>query len=193
MKKLDWSTMPYDHKGRWHKKFQSIMNPSGDKITFPQLVAEFVIYWRTELLKDYQNIKYGPEWYLPIQAQVRNLNQQACAICNYFPHPDDEGLVIVAFKNVFRKLRPLTIGGFRKTRKTKSGKINITQAEKDILNALQCELERLIEQRNIFISVSTDDKKIEPSVKKEVTFNSSKVTSKPKNPLSFANEEKNIR
>lgn len=174
MQTIDWSTIPYNHAGRWSKKFQSIMNPNGDKITFPQLVAEFVIYWRTEILSDYKDISYGPDWYIPIQKQVRVLNQQAYTICNYFPHPDDEPLVIVAFKNIFRKQRPLTIGAFRKVRQTKSGKINITQAEKDILSALKYELDRLIKQRNIFTDVVVKEKK------ENITFNSAKTYNQSK-------------
>lgn len=178
--------MPFDHSGRWHKKFPSIMNPGGDKITFPQLVAEFVVYWRVELMKDYQNIKCGNGWYLPIQSQVRHLNQQSHTICNYFPHPDDEPLVVPAFKNVFRRLRPLTIGGFRKTRQTKNGKLNITQAEKDIIVAIECELERLIGQRDVFKDVvkeviKQDDK---------VVFSTDRPKNNFKTPMSIINLER---
>lgn len=136
-------------------------------------------------MKDYKEIKYGEGWYLPIQTQVRHLNQQSHSICNYFPHPDDEPLVIAAFKNVFRKLRPLSIGGFRKTRQTKNGKLNITQAEKDIIIAIECELERLIAQRDIF-------KDVVPVVTQSnqgIVFSTDKPTNRVKNPISIINLE----
>jgi len=141
-------------------------------------------------LKDYKDIVFGPDWYVPIQKQVRALNQQAYTICNYFPHPDDEPLVIVAFKNIFRKQRPLTIGAFRKVRQTKNGKINITQAEKDILSALQYELDRLIKQRNLFTDIIPKENK---TVKENVTFSSAKSYAKNKGLKALMNAEQKIK
>jgi hypothetical protein len=188
MSNIDWTVLPYDHSGRWSKKYDSIMNPRGDKITWPQLVAEFVIYWRTEFLKDYKNIQFGPDWYKTITKQVRQLNQQACSICNYFPHPDDEPLVVVAFKNVFRKNRVMTIGQFRKVRKTKDGKINITQNEKDILTNITYELKRLVDQRDIFKNIPIEI--TQPTVNKEVTYSKTQFGN-VKSPASIIKLEEN--
>lgn len=187
MKDIDWVNPPYEHSGTWHKKFPSIMNPNGDKITFPQLIAEYVVYCRMQVLKSYQDITYGPDWYKPIMKDIRSLNQQACAICNYFPHPDQEPLVVVAVKNIFRKQRPLTIGGFRKSRVTKNGKINITQGEKDILTAIQYELERLIKQRNVFSDIVH-----QIEAKKDPTFNSNKGYGKNTNIAALIKAEEKI-
>jgi hypothetical protein len=150
----NWKTLPYNHVGRWEKKFQSIFDPNS-KITWPQFIAEMVVYWRCQFFKNYQDVKQGTNWYHPIEKDVRNLNQQAPVICNHFPHPDDESLVIVAFKNFFRKNRPTNIGRFCKSRssinkKTGREKLNITQPEKDIILGVQAELDRLVKQRQVF-------------------------------------------
>lgn len=148
-----YDPLPYDHSGRWHKKYDSILNPNGQKITWPQFITECIIYFRTKLLKNYSDVKIGPNWHQPITKDVRQLNQQAAIICNYFKHPDDEPLVIVAFKNWFRNHKPLKMGQFRKNRiSTKNGRqvLNIDQAEKDVILGVSCELERLIKQRDLF-------------------------------------------
>ena len=152
--KIDWANLPFDHSGRWEKKFQSIMNPTpSGRVTWPQLIAEFVVYWRSRIIKTYHKINKGEGWSTPVQAEVRKLNQQTAAICNYFPHPDDEPLVIVAVKKFFRENKPLKIGQFRKSRVTKTGKVNITQDEKDIVKGISFELSKLISQRDIFSTV----------------------------------------
>lgn len=127
------------------------MNP-GTKVTWPQLVAEFVIYWRTKFIKNYKDIKLGPEWYDKIAGVVRRLNHQTPVICNFFPHPDDEPLVEAAFKNYFRKFKPLKIGAFKKVRFTeKNGKtsLKISKDERDIITGLQSELDDLLDKRNV--------------------------------------------
>jgi len=153
------------------------MNPQ-DKVTWPQLIMEFVIYWRIQFLKDYKNIKHGYGWSNQIQKQVRQLTQQAYAICNYFPHPDDEPLVVPAFKNFFRRHRPLTIGTYRKTRFTTKGNrkvCNLTQGEKDVVLGLAAELSKLIDQRNVFQEV-----KISTSPALQTTDTTVGVKPKPK-------------
>lgn len=153
-KEIDWFNLPYDHAGTWSKKFDSIMG-STSKITWPQFISEMIIFLRVKVLPNYNDVKLGNDWYKSLMREVRMLNQQASAICNYFPHPDNEPLVIVAFKNFFRKHRPLKIGQFRKTRFTeKNGRkiSNITQAEKDVVIGIDDELQRLIKQRDIFIN-----------------------------------------
>jgi len=149
---MNWETTPFDHAGRWYKKYDSIMNPP-EKVTWPQLMAEYVIYWRTRFLKDYQNVKVGPNWYKNCSKQVRDLNMQSSVICNYFPHPDDEPLIVPAIKNYFRNFKPMKIGQFRKVRVTQSGKINITQDEKDVVLGIQSEFDRLLQQRKILSAV----------------------------------------
>lgn len=171
MTNIDWKTLPYDHSGRWGKNVESIMNPNS-KVTWPQLIAEFVIWFRRQLIKDYKDIKLGPKWSNQIQKQVRSLNQQASVLCNYFPHPNDEPLVKVAFKNYFRKFKPLKIGQFRKVRFTKKNNrevSNITQDEKDIVIGIKTELDRLIKQREQFKVVATKEIKKE----EKVTFKTS--------------------
>lgn len=147
---IKWTEdLPYDHKGRWQANIESIMNP-GQKITWPQFISEMVCYNRTRYWTTYKDVKRGNDWHKSIPKQVRDLVQQSYVLCNYFPHPADEPLVIVAFKNVFRNFATTKIGQFRKVRVTKTGKQNITQDEKDVITAVNKELERLIEQRNVF-------------------------------------------
>ncbi len=177
---IDWFDLPYDHAGRWEKKIDSIMNP-GSKVTWPQFVAEMVIYFRTKILDDYRDVKIGPDWYKTRMKEVRNLNQQACIICNYFPHPDEEKLVYAAFKNFFRNAKPLKIGQFRKVRYTeKNGKkiSNITDAEKDVISGISVELSRLIKQRDIFSQ--TKPAMQEVVAPEAVTFRQNTVVSKSK-------------
>lgn len=148
---MEWTNLPFAHEGRWIKKYPSIMNPL-DKVTWPQLVAEFVIFWRKQFLPNYKGLG-GPGWSSSIQRHVRNLNQQACVLCNYFPHPSDDPLVEVAFKSYFRKNRPMKIGQYRKVRFTiKNGRevSNITQDEKDVVLGIDAEYQKLVKQRNMF-------------------------------------------
>lgn len=153
MQEINWKDpLPYDHAGRWQKNLPSIMNPK-DKVTWPQLVAEFVVYNRKKYWTMYKDVSYGPDWHKAISKHVRGIVQQAYVLCNYFPHPQDEPMVEVAFKNVFRNFRFTKIGQFRKVRTKKNGNQNITQDEKDVVQAIHTELCRLIEQRNIFKDV----------------------------------------
>ncbi len=149
---IDWKVLPYNHT--WQAKYPSIMDP-GSKITWPQLVAEFVVYWRAKFLPAYKDIRPGPGWYKLISKEVRALNQQAAVICNYFEHPDKEPLVIVAFKNWFRRTKAMKIGRFRKARViinelTGRENIHITQDEQDTYIGIQAELDKLTKQREAF-------------------------------------------
>lgn len=159
---INWIELPFNHAGRWESKIPSIMNP-GSKVTWPQFIAEMVVFWRTKFLKDYKDIRMGPDWYKAIPKAVRELNQQASVLCNYFPHPDDEPLVIVAFKNFFRKNRPCKIGQYRKTRATKAGTHNITQDEKDVIMGINEELKRLISQREAYMVAMPDNRPETPT------------------------------
>jgi hypothetical protein len=140
------------------------MNPD-EKITWPQLIAEFVIFFRTRMIKNYPKVSKGKGWSSQIQKQVRDLNQQATVICNYFPHPDDEPLVVYAVKKYFREHKPLKIGQFRKARlSSKGGKehLTITQAEKDVVLGINAELMKVIKSREQFNSIKIqpeDDRK----------------------------------
>lgn len=149
---IDWQNLPYDHSGRWTKKYPSIMNPD-EKVTWPQLIAEYVIFWRKRLIKGYPDVPAGKGWSSLIQKQVRDLNQQSTVICNYFPHPDDEPLVIYAVKKYFREQKPLKIGQYRKNRVSKKGNsVTITQAEKDVVLGINHELTKVIKTRECYKS-----------------------------------------
>jgi hypothetical protein len=161
---IDFKNPPFNHAGRWHKKYDSLMNP-GTKVTWPQLVVEYLIYFRTKFIPTYNDVKIGPDWYKPIQGEVRRLNQQSTAICNYFAHPDDEPLVLAAFKNHFRKHKPMKMGRYIKNRITTKGgkeKLNITQDEKDLVTGINHELKDLLKQREVFknlepVVINTDN------------------------------------
>ena len=187
---IDFKTLPYSHEGRWVKKFQSIMNPD-ENVTWPQLIAEFVIFFRMRIIKNYPKIDKGKGWSSQIQKQVRDLNQQAAVICNYFPHPDDEPLVIYAVKKYFREQKPLKIGQFRKVRvSNKGGKehLTITQAEKDVVLGINAELIKVIKSREIFNSV-----KIEPEEDKQKTFEIGRAKNKRGNLVRLLEIEKELK
>jgi hypothetical protein len=175
MLNIDWFNIPYNHK--WEKNVDSVMNP-GTKITWPQFVAEMVIYWRTQFLKDYKDIQRGPNWYRSIPKAVRDLNQQASVICNFFEHPSKEPLVTAAFKNWFRTNKPMKIGQFRKVRSTiKNGRqvSNITQDEKTAIIGIAAELEKLIKQRNAFATVAPKE---QSKPKEDIKFKTSSDSKK---------------
>lgn len=156
MCKVDWKApLPYNHVGRWNKCVVSIFNPI-EKITWPQYLAELIIQNRAKVIKTFQKIKIGPGWSNSVRSQYRSLIQQAYCICNYFPHPDDDPLIYIAFQNYIKNNRVLKIGQYRKVRVSKSGKINITDAEQDIVLGITCELERLKE--SVPITTSTASK-----------------------------------
>ncbi len=169
--KIEWNEWPfYNHENRWVKKYQSIMDPTS-KVTWPQLIAEFVIFFRKRYIKGYPDVPTGKGWSQAIQKQVRDLNQQASIICAYFPHPDDEPLVVHAVKKYFRENKPLKIGKCRRIRIIKNKnreKVNISQAEKDVVLGINHELMKAIKARNIcsevIIPVTTEESK-------EKTFN----------------------
>ncbi|MFA5759525.1 MAG: hypothetical protein WC942_09255 [Clostridia bacterium] len=158
-KSTEWMdmTLPYNHNGRWSKKIKSIFNPQA-MVTWPQFIAECVIFWRSKIIKTFPKITYGPGWSDALARQVRQLNQQAATICNYFPHPDDEPLVYSAFKNYIRANRVMKIGQYRKVRTTKDGKCNITQDEKDVVKGIAKELLRLTNQRAAVTNAATKNK-----------------------------------
>ena len=193
--KIDWHKLPYDHKGKWTKKYQSIMNPA-DKVTWPQLVAEMVIYWRTKYWKKYSEVKVGAEWSVPIQRDVRSICEQAYAICNYFPHPDDEPLIVPAVKNFIRRSRVTHIGQFRKVRTKTSdgGRVvdNITQDEKDVVKGIQVELDAMVAQRDVFLQHAKTNVSVAPR-SDEVSFRFSGGKHKRTNIDKLIELEKNIK
>ncbi len=175
---IDWANPPYCHE-RWEKNIDSIMSP-GTKVTFPLFIVEMVFFNRSTYIKGFQKINKGNGWSVGVAKQVRALAQQAHAICNYFPFPTSEPLVIVAFKNFFRNNRVMKIGQFRKCRVTKEDKCNITLDEKDLIKGVWAELDRLIKQRDSFVKTEITypiDKT------KEVTFRSNNEISNGKKSL----------
>ncbi len=189
--KMDWANLPYQHES-WSKNIPSIMAP-GEKVTWPQFIAEMVIYWRSKIIKDFPKIKMGKGWSGSIQKQVRELNQQATVLCNYFPDPVSEPLVIYAFKKYFKERRPLKIGRYRKNRVNKKGNIGITQDEKDIVLGLTAELKTVMETRESFNKV--DPAPAKEQNPQEITFNTqTSVVAKRKNTLASLMEmEKQIK
>jgi hypothetical protein len=135
---VNWKTPPFDHAGRWVKCIPSIMNPL-DNVTWPQFVMEMVVFARIKIFGKKNNkwaIRTGPGWSKQVGPDVRKIVQQAHIICNFFPHPNDDPAVPIAFRQFFRKHLPLTIGAYRKTRVDQNGKVMITKAEKDIILGL---------------------------------------------------------
>lgn len=177
---MNWKEPPYNHT-KWEKKHDSIFSPE-TKVTWPQFIVEMVIFWRTKILKDYPEIKKGKGWSRAIAGQVRSLEHQATVICNYFPHPDLEPLVVYAVKKFFRTRRPLKLGGFRKNRTKISEAGNevciVSQDEKDIVLGIQDELTKVMQSRELYND-------IKPTVHKaaeDVTFD----TSQPKRKTGLA-------
>lgn len=145
---MKWEAeLPYQHT--YQKNLQSIFDPNA-KITAPQFISEMLIWNREHYIKSHPKLPRGEGWSRSIVTQFVKLVQQATALLNYFPHIQDEPLVLVAFKNVFRNHAVMKIGGFRKVRVTKEGKINITKEEKAIVTMIEEELNRLIKQRDSF-------------------------------------------
>jgi hypothetical protein len=175
---MDWKELPYNHAGKWEKKYESILAPR-EKVTWPQFIVEMVIYWRKKFIKNYPEIKIGKGWSRPIQTQVRNLEHQASVICNYFPHPDQEPLVIYAVKKYFRTAKPLKLGGFRKNRvavNKETGRENLTicQAEKDVVLGIKNELDKALAMRNVY----QEAKPTEVKSPQNVTFGPAKRPAK---------------
>lgn len=150
--RINWKELPYNHKGRWTKKYDSIMTPGG-KCTFPQLIAQWVLDTRDKYIKTF-NIKRGPGWSIPIERQVRSLIQQASVLCNYFPHPDDDPLVLAAFRKYFTQNRIFKIGRYSKYRVTKQGKLNVTKDEKAVVKALMFTYNELKERASVKTVIS---------------------------------------
>lgn len=177
MTKIDFSKVPYNHSGRWHKKFDSIFAPE-EKVTWPQYISECVVFWRIKLLKDHPQVTRGKGWSKSIQREFRMLVQQASVVCNFFPHPDDEPLVIYSVKKFLRERRVCSLGGFRKyrTKVSKAGNevLTITQAEKDVINGIQYELDKVVKARNIIKAI---EKPIE-TPKENITFGNITTTKK---------------
>lgn len=139
MADINWKVLPYNHSGKWEKKFDSIMSP-GEKVNWPQYLVELIIVNRAKIFDEYKVTK-GKGWSKPLSKQVRSLQQQIYVILNYFPHPDEEDIVYKTFLTYFKKYKPLKIGQFRKYR-TATDKVskkeycNITQCEKDTIKGL---------------------------------------------------------
>lgn len=186
--KIDWNK-PLPHSHRWEKNVDSIMNP-GTKITWPQLVAEFVVYWRCKFWSKYKFVKKGPGWYSNIATEVRILNYQANVICNYFPHPDETPMVVLAFKNYFRKSKQTNIGSYRKIRSvSENGRIrsNLTHAEKETVKGIWTELTLLLRSKP---TVATSEPAVGLAVPSNGSFKS--IYEKRRNKLSnLLKEESN--
>ncbi len=181
---MDWQNPPYDHTGRWLKNCDSIMDP-GSKITWPQLIAEFVVFLRTRVFDQYKGIQKGKEWYRPIQKEVRLLNQQAAIICSYFPHPQDEPLVTYAVKKFFREHKPLGIGGFRKNRVSKKAgreHSTVTQTEKDVVLGINAELMKALKTRESYNTAAVPKEARMPD---KVTFDTGSATAPRKGSLGY--------
>lgn len=173
--------LPFNNAGRWSQEMDSIMNP-GQKCTLPQYIAQKVLETRCKYLKDHPKITKGPGWSTAVSKQVRQLCQQAAVICNYLPHPDDDPLVIPTIKSYFTENRIFSIGQYRKTRVTKSGKLNITQYEKDVANGLLAKYNQLKTKKEKIVNstpILEEITKVEPS-KEQTTI----VTNKKRGRLS---------
>jgi hypothetical protein len=146
---------PYNHAGRWSKKFDSIFCP-GDKITFPQYVTEMLVWCLSTWAEPYKSIKKGPGWSTSVSKQIRSISQQSYHICNHFPHPD-------------------TICRYRKTDKS------ATKAEKDAINAINFEYKALKSQEEkITNSAPAQQEPIEQKAIEDIKFRSSTGKSKLK-------------
>lgn len=144
---IEWCDVPYSHT--YKKTFKSIFDPQS-KITFPQFVAEMVLFNRERYIKDFEKFPRGKGWSTGKSGQIRRLVQQATVICNFFPSVENDSLVEISFRNYFRNNRVFKIGQYRKTRVTKEGKINITQDEKDTVKGILSEYNKLLKKRNMF-------------------------------------------
>lgn len=153
--------LPFSHK--WEKTYTSLFDPNS-KITFPQLVAEMLIWCLSKWAEPYKSIKKGPGWSTSISKQVRNINQQSYIICNHFPNPADDPLVEIAFKNFFRKHRPNSIGQARKTDKS------VTKVEKDTIKAIKHEYETLKAERDRIQIAAEKQKPIEEKPIEQIKF-----------------------
>lgn len=142
----NWFDLPYNHCGTWKQVIISVMDPNG-KVTWPQFIVELVIVSRRKFIPKYRDIKLGRGWSREISGEVRKLVQQATVLCNYFEHPDKDPLVRAAFLKYFREHTPMKIGQYRKTRYKMLGNgrkvCTITQDEKDIVNGIYAEFEKL--------------------------------------------------
>ena len=169
---VDFYNVPYDHSGRWDKNEKSIFNP-GTFVTWPQFLAECVIWWRSKLIKDFPKITYGKGWSNAISGQYKRLIQQMYQLCNYFPHPEDDKLVRVSFKNYIRKNRVTQVGSYRKNRITKDGKLNISDAEKDFVKGVEHEFNQLKKQRE---SLYNEMNNIPQKTKDQIKFRTKKTS-----------------
>jgi hypothetical protein len=119
------------------------MNPREDAqlITFPQYIAEIVVYCRCQILDDWKGIRRGPDWWKQIPTDVRKLVQEAYNICSVFDDPDDNPMVKTAFRNFFRRSKPLTLGKYL------TGKKEFTAKAKDVITGVRHELNFLIKKQ----------------------------------------------
>lgn len=170
---INWFDLPYSHN--WKKNVQSIFDPNS-KITFPQFIMEMVLFNRERYWGKFPKIPRGQGWSNALMKQVRQLIQQSTTLCNYFPHVDNDPLVDVAFRNFFRNNRVTKIGQYRKTRYTIKGdrKVsNITQDEKDVINGVMFEYNKLIKQRDTFINTKPTEIKDPATIKFDTQNNNS--------------------
>lgn len=160
---IDWTETPHKHK--WIKNRTSIFN-NEDKITFPQFIAEMVIYNRNKYWKKYHEVGTGPGWSIPLSKEYTGLIQQATTLCNYFPHPDEDPLVDGAFRNYFRNFRITNIGQYRKIRVKEDGKSNITDQEKNVVKGVLIEYNKLTSAKQMFVQQTPKD--VAETVRKDV-------------------------
>jgi len=144
---MNWKELPYSHS--WEKTYTSVFNPT-TKVTFPQFIAEKILYNREKYIRGFEKFSRGAGWSKDNSGMIRRLVQQCNTICNYFPHVQEDPIVELAFKNAIDKNKIMKVGQYRKTRITKDGKLNITQDEKDVYNAINSEYEKLKKKRDTF-------------------------------------------
>lgn len=185
---MDWKELPYDHAGKWKSDQDSIMNP-GKKCSLPMWIMEKIIDNRAKYIPKFTKLIKGDGWSRPIARQVKLLCQQAFVILNYLPHPSNDPLVTVAVKKYFTDNRVFKLGGFRKTRVTKSGKCNITQEEKYLAQALIHEFD-LLKKKTDKPIVSLD---VKPPPKPQIAIHPKEISKPKSNLLKLMEIEKGLQ
>ena len=127
--------MTYE-KRKYTKSLTSIWD-SPNKVTWPQYIAELVIYNRSLFIDKYKSLNKGKEWWVPISSEIRSLNQQAAHILSYFDNPEDDSMVNMAIHNHIKKRSVCKIGGYRQD------KLKATFDEKSVVRSIQKELDIL--------------------------------------------------
>lgn len=161
----DWTTLPFDHSGKWGKDVRSLMNPDA-YVTWPQYIAEHIVRNRSQFIDKYKNLPKGKGWSNAISADFRKLIQQVYVICSYFPHPTDDDCVKPAFLAYLVKHKPLKIGAYRKNRlvngKNNRTRLSITQAEKDCVLAIDTEYQKLLNRKQMQQQIIEEQKPVAP-------------------------------